>query len=960
MNGIIGKRGIAALLAALMLITASNVCFVSAEPSAGEQPEAESVVAVKTGDYEAYYQKYAEQNAANKGFSVDIINYRADSRTDGKINTDFEGAKGDSLVNKSTDTVNWGITVPADGLYSISVKYYPLTGDGSTMRRDILIDGALPFEEAAGLSFERVWGNENDEPVYDIHGNQIMPFQTETPAWTEKAVCDDSGFFGTALYFYLTAGEHTLTFAGGRGDMVIGSIKFEPKTDAPSYADKKAEYEKKGYKELTEDDVLLIEGEAANRKSDQTMYPQADRSSPTTQPYDHACIIYNTIGSNQWKNVGQWIEWDVEVAEGGLCQIGLHYKQSLKSGDVSVREMTIDGKLPFAEAADLAFAYDSAWQLSYLSDEKGEPYLFYLSPGKHTIRMRVVLGSNAQILSLARECLEELNTIYRKIVVVTGASPDMYRDYKLDALIPDAIEQMGEVMDKLKELEKKIHERNAGGSQNTSDIKRLYDQLEQMTDDTDTIAKRLSNYKDNVSSFGTWINNAMGQPLEVDYIRIDVPGTELGRGEAGMFRMLSHYFKQFLASFSTDYASIGQLDDGQRENITVWMTSGRDQAQILKQLVNSKFTPELNIGVDLQLVSEGTLLPAILAGIGPDVSLGLAQTEPVNMALRGGLLDLKQFSDVDEFCENFYPSSLEPFRFDGGLWALPETLTYPMLFYRTDVIEELGITVDDLSTWDSILSKVLPELQNSSLSFGVLPSINAYLMFLYQKGGDLYDEKGMFAALDSNSAIEAMKDYSMLYTQYGLSLAYDFANRFRSGELPVAIADFTSYNQLSIFAPEIKNLWGMLPVPGTKGADGKVDHTAVGIVTSSVILSQTESPDACWTFLKWWLSSSVQSAYGTLLESVVGSAARYNTANRLSMGSVQWDADIKENLEIQAKWLRERPEVPGGYYTTRLYDFAFRSIVYESEDVREIMNDTNIDINREIENKRVEYQLPLE
>ncbi len=956
MKGNSVKRGIAALVSAALLMSALGTAGVAA--SKNEAPTTQS--AVSTSEYEAYIAKYESLSSAKQEIKVSVESFLPESKTAGKVSADFKGNKGKSLESKAGDSVSYKISVPASALYTLNIRYYPLDGDGSTIRRDVKIDGKLPFAEAEGLTLERIWGNESEEPVYDLLGNQIMPFQTETPQWTNKILCDDSGLLGNELYFYLSAGDHVLTLSGGRGDMQIGGITLSPKKDAVLYEDYKAESEKKGYTALESEDVLLLEGEDASRKSDQTMYPQADRSSPTTQPYDHAAIVYNTIGSNQWKSFGQWIEWDFETEKGGLANIALHYKQSLKSGDVSVRELQIDGVLPFAEAADLAFAYDSAWQLNYLSDKDGNPYEFYLSPGKHTIRLRVVFGSNTEILALARECLAELNSIYRKIVVVTGASPDMYRDYKLDALIPDAIEQMAEVSKKLKELEKMIHKRNSEGSQNTSDIKRLYDQLDQMLDDTDTISKRLKNYKDNVSSFGTWINNAMQQPLEVDYIRIDKPGTKLGKGEAGAFSMLAHYFKQFLASFSTDYASIGQVDAEDNEAITVWMTSGRDQAQILKQLVNSKFTPEQKITVDLQLITEGALLPSLLAGIGPDVSLGLVQTEPVNMALRGALYDLNKFDDIEEFKKNFYHASLEPFMFNGGLWALPETLTYPMLFYRTDVLDELGISVDDLSTWEGVLSNVLPELQNSSLSFGIMPALNNYLLFLNQRGGTLYDEKGMFAELNTNEAISAMKDYSMLYTQYGLSLAYDFANRFRSGEVPVAIADFTSYNQLSIFAPEIKNLWGMLPVPGTKQADGTIDHTAVGIVTGAIILSSAENPDACWRFLKWWLSSDVQTAYGSLLESVVGSAARYNTANRVSMNSVAWDADIKDNLMLQANFLKARPEVPGGYYTTRLYDFAFRSIVYDGEDVREIMNDTTIDINREIENKRVEYQLPLE
>ena len=956
MKGKSVKRGLAALLSAAVLLSAFGANYVVAAPADGES----AVESVPVSDYEAYLAANETDSAAAKEIIITADSLLPESSFTGEVAENFSGQSGKSLSFKAGDKLSFRVSVPSSALYSLTVRYYPLEGDGSTIRRDVLIDGAFPFKEAEGLTLERVWGNESAEPVFDILGNQIMPFQAETPQWTEKTLCDDSGLLGNELYFYLSAGEHTLTLGGGRGDMQMGTITLSPKTEAASYEEYKNSLSAEGHKAIDKSDVLLLEGEDAARKSDQTMYPQADRSSPTTQPYNHARIIYNTIGSNQWKSFGQWIEWDFETEKGGLANIALHYKQSLKSGDVSVRELTIDGELPFAEAADLAFAYDSAWQLSYLSDKEGNPYEFYLAPGKHTVRLRVVFGSNTENLALARECLSELNSIYRKIVVVTGANPDLYRDYKLEALIPDAIEQMGEVSQKLKNLEKMIHKRNSEGSQNTSDIKRLYNQLDQMLDDTDTISKRLKNYKDNVSSFGTWINNSMQQPLEVDYIRIDKPGTKLGRGEAGFFPMLAHYFKQFLASFSTDYASIGQVDAEDNEAITVWMASGRDQAQILKQLINSKFTPENKITVDLQLITEGALLPSLLAGIGPDVSLGLAQTEPVNMALRGALYDLNKFEDIKEVTKDFYPASLEPFTFNGGLWALPETLTYPMLFYRTDVLDELGISVDDLSTWDTVLSNVLPELQNSSLSFGIMPALNNYLMFLNQRGGTLYDEKGYFTTLNTNEAISAMKDYSMLYTQYGLSLAYDFANRFRSGEVPVAIADFTSYNQLSIFAPEIKNLWGMLPVPGTKQADGSIDHTGVGIVTGSIILSSAENPDACWTFLKWWLSASVQSAYGTLLESVVGSAARYNTANKISMSSVAWDADIKDNLMLQASYLKARPEVPGGYYTTRLYDFAFRSIVYDGEDVREIMNDTTIDINREIENKRIEYLLPLE
>ena len=59
----------------------------------------------------------------------------------------------------------------------------------------------------------------------------------------------------------------------------------------------------------------------------------------------------------------------------------------------------------------------------------------------------------------------------------------------------------------------------------------------------------------------------------------------------------------------------------------MWYTAGRDQAQILRQLVDYEFTPESNVSVELKLVAAGSLLPSILAGVGPDVTfLGSADT----------------------------------------------------------------------------------------------------------------------------------------------------------------------------------------------------------------------------------------------------------------------------------------------------------------------------------------------
>lgn len=137
-------------------------------------------------------------------------------------------------------------------------------------------------------------------------------------------------------------------------------------------------------------------------------------------------------------------------------------------------------------------------------------------------------------------------------------------------------------------------------------------------------------------------------------------------------------------------------------------------------------------------MSSGALLPAILADKGPDVVLGVTQDTPVNLALRNALLDLSRLEHIDEAMEAFYPAALVPFRFNGGLYALPETQTFPMLFYRKDILKQLEIPVSDLDRWDTLLGSVLPRLQKDSLSFGMAHSFNHYLTFNFQQGGSLY------------------------------------------------------------------------------------------------------------------------------------------------------------------------------------------------------------------------------
>lgn len=544
-----------------------------------------------------------------------------------------------------------------------------------------------------------------------------------------------------------------------------------------------------------------------------------------------------------------------------------------------------------------------------------------------------------------------MNKIYRRIVTITGPNPDQYRDYQFNKSMPDVLENIKKQADLLKSVEKDLIEISGKSSSATATIRNIYIQLDKMAEKPSTVASLLTSYKNNISSLGTWIENERNQPLDLDWIQLVPADSKLSESEAGFFAMLSHYTKQFLFSFTKSYGQLSKDTD----SLKVWVSDGQDQTNIKKRLANDTFTKETGIKVKYELVAITSLLPATLAGIGPDVVHSLEEANLMNYAFRNAVYNLNNFDDCKEILERFEESSVTPVSFDGNVYGIPETQSYAMLFYRTDILEELGISANHLKTWDDIFKYVLPKIQRSYLYFG-LPT-GSFTMFLYQYGGTLYNDDFTECTIDTSVSVSAFTKYAQVYTEYKQPLSYDFANRFRSGEMPVAIADFTTYNQLILFAPEIKGLWTMAPVPGTVQSDGTINNSAVSVGLAAAIMNKSNKKDEAWEYLKWWSSAQTQKDYARELESTIGPAARYATANIEAKNTIQWDNNIKDALNTQADSLVAIPQVPGGYFTTRYLNFAFRDIVYNNADVRETLIDSVISINSEIKKKRSEFGL---
>lgn len=855
----------------------------------------------------------------------------------------------------------WAVSIPSPGRYTVAVTYDFADDDtDSTEAAEwVLRLGSGEKSVEASLRLDRPWKDVFRADT-DTQGNAYRPQSEQLDSPLTETATGEDGVLPLAME--LAAGEYVLELGAVTGSPWIREVVLRPEDPILSYEEQLAAWKAAGALDAAEDGVKL-EAEQASLKSDQTILPVNDRTSAYTSPYDPNKIVYNTIGGSSWAQEGQWVEWTVEVPEDGLYVLALRFRQNQKNNEISYRALTIDGRIPFQEAACLGFSYDSEFCLAGLGGQ--EPYRFYLTAGTHRIRLEATLGDYATLIEQAGDLINELNRVYREVVMVTGPTPDTLRDYQFPVLIPDTLEDMKALSDRLKEMETTVAALSDGGGEGAAAFERVYFQLDRMTEEPNSIANRLSDYKSTVTSLGTWLTSCRSQPLELDTIQPVQPQTELGSGEPGFFGKLWHYIRQFIGAYQMDYARIGVSDQQVSEEITVWLgtstaagqttSSGRDQAQLIADLTRSLFTPSREIGVNVQLVASGSLLPATLAGKGPDVAMALAQADPMNYALRGAVADLSGFADVDEVCSRFAPGALVPFERGESLYALPETMSYPMMFCRDDILEELGIDPQALDTWDTLLETVLPILQKRYLDIGIPAQMSSYGIFLYQSGGDFYTEDGSQSALDSPAAITAFENFVQLFSDYKFPVTYDFSNRFRSGEMPIAIQDFTAYNQLSVFAPEIDGLWSMREVPGTLREDGTIDRTVTATVTGCAILSASEKKEAAWEFIKWWTEADAQERYSRELETLLGSAARNPTANLEAMEKISWSRQNQEAMERQREFVRAIPEVPGGYFTSRHFDFAFRRVVNDGDEAKESLYQAIKDINHELASKQKEF-----
>lgn len=951
------RRGGLLLLCAAILLAGAGTPALPAAAAPGEEGDASGGAAA--------YPEAAEWPDAEEDMVIAAASFIAEEGSGVEKIDSLEGRSGLVKWESQTGSLTYEVRIPKDAVYNLCFTYRQLPCRGNPISLGVRIDGAYPFEGMEALELPRLWTNDGEVRI-DSAGNEFTARQVELSVFQTQPLRDPEGVETQPYAFRLAAGIHTITLEMQEEAFLLESLVLRAPERPKAYSQVR---EQQAGSPAYTGEPIRIQGEDAGVKTSNAMPALADGRDASLTPASVGKTRINYIGSSRWSSPNETLSWTVEVPETGLYKLAFKFKQSELLNGISYRRLTVDGAAPFAEAQSIPFGYGTGWQFQEYQGEDGEPYLLYLEKGTRTLELAVTLSETAEVYGRLEELTTRLGDLYLNIAMITGENPDPNRDYDLFRQIPGFNETLTDIRDRLAALTEDI--RRTTGKRSSSivaaadNMRRV---LESMLSNPYTAQQYKTDYYTTYTSLCSWLYDMKSMPLSLDEIVLAAPDYVFGRETASFLESAGFAIQRFFYSFQNDYRVLS-ADSGDGPQIKLWVNWGRDQTQILDALIQESFTPETGIHVNLEIVNAG-IIKGILSGSPPDLSLHMARTEPINLAMRGALVDLKQFGDYESVMERFQPGAGLPYEYQGGSYALPDTQSFYVLFYRTDIFQTLGLKAPE--TWDEFLDAAVT-IQRSNMNVWIpytritttttvntgIGGLSLFPSLMLQNGQPLYTEGLDGAALDQTGAVQTFTDWIELYTRYKFPREANFYNRFRVGTMPMGIDVYTQYQTLTAAAPEIRDCWTIAPVPGVRQEDGSIRRTVSGAGTGAGILKDTGAQDAAWEFLKWWTRADIQAAYSNNVESLLGVVGRTASATVEALSGMAWRTEDLDVILEQWAQVEELPELPGGYYLSRALDQAFWNVTNGTASPKDSITEWNRIADNEIKRKIREYSALL-
>ena len=855
------------------------------------------------------------------------------------------------LTLKTGESGEVSFTVPEDGQYEIWLRYKNLTQSSLPTEIMISVDGMLPFYEMRRVKLSSLWVDDGVFPV-DRYENEVAAMPHAADVVQEKGIQDSTGRTDVPFLFELKAGQHTLSFDVQDGQIELSGLSLRAPERVPAYQGQAAEGNQ----------LIVIEAEKIFSRNESSIRGAGEFNAALT-PYEVEKRRINHLDGASFDTAGDTVTYQFTVAETGWYYMDFHYRQSVKADFPVFVDILIDGHLPSDAARQVPFDYATSFTDKIVM--AGDSYQsFYLTEGQHTLSLRINAAILTPVYEMIDRVLSEINGLSLEVVRLSGGITDKYRDYELLTYIPNLVEILTGWAEQCEAQVEYVKGYSSNGSGSSfSNLTLCADQLRRLADKPEDLPRRLSELSTGSNSASRMLAQQLQDmalnDLAIDQIVFFQTEADIPRRIGGL-ESFGKDISRFFTSFSAQDYSAGSGKDG---HLQVWMGRSRQYVELLQNMIDTQFTPETGIEVDLSLMPDANkLVLANAAGTAPDAVIGLQYVVPSYLNIRGALYDLTEFEDFGEVAQRFSSGLFIPYTLGDGVYAMPETVNFWVMFYRTDILNALSIQVPDNM---EEVKMILPELQRRNMNFyyptagmAGMKVFPGTLPLILQSGGSIYSDYVGDTTLDSEISLKGFREMTELFTVYNMPTdvpSPGFYQQFRDGTLPIGITDLATYNLLLNAAPELDGLWDIALFPGLINEDGEVERWTTGGAETMAIMSGTDMPQEAWEFLKWWSSDEIQSQFGSQLQSTYGSEYIWPTANTEAFSSLPLKSDHKMVIMDQMEWMTEAPWVLGTYMLERELSNAFISVTVDGVEARRAMDTAVKRINRETYRKLEEF-----
>ena len=886
-------------------------------------------------------------------FPIDKALSQGDAGLLTKDNYEYANQVADVSVG---DELHLTINVPQTAQYWMGFDYLSYDQSILPIEFALMVDGDYPFYEARNLSFETTWVQDSETSV-DRYGNEIVTMPDKLIQWENKALSDASYRYSQPLSIELTQGVHELVIAVSEGNFLLGNLYLQKPLTVPAYT---------GSQKAEGDELIIIQGEDFYLRNDSSIHATGEYDS-AVDPLSATETVLNTVDSASFKTAGQTITWSFRVDKAGYYYLAMNYKQSDKNEFPVFLDWEIDGEIPNTAFQSWQAEYTTKYRTTTLQDSDGNNLSVFLEEGYHTISATISADNLRYALEQVDEIMNGINDLSLEVTKVAGTNKDKYRDLRLTRYIPDVQTRIYDWVDRLYELAEFgtqfVDEDDPEDVAAFAYLIIAAKQLKTLGDEPNELIYRVDELSTSQNSINTQIANFIDlinrNNLSIDRLYVYQEDAKLPK-KLGFFQGIWLSVQRFANSFFGTSYSASNTDDS---HLQVWVNRPRQYVEIMQKMIDEQFTTQTGIEVDLSLMTDANkLVLANASGDTPDIATGINYSIPFELGIRGALVDLTKFDNYQEVFGRYNEGILVSSVIGDGLYSLPETMNFYVMFYRSDILEKLGLKAPD--TLQDLIA-MLPDLQMRGLnvyyptaSMMAMRNFHGTTPIIFQYGGSLYGETALDITANDEASIEGITALTELFTIYDLPVDVpNFYQHFRNGDLPIGIADFNSYNLILNAAPEIANSWEIALIPGLLDEEtGEVLRYCSGGAESTVMFSSNdEREQQAWEFMDWWSSAEVQAEFGQMLQIMYGDEYIWPTANLEAFGNLPYPTAHKDVIMEQASNILEAPRLLGSYMMERELSNAFNDIVVQGKTLRSRIDDMIKLVDRETERKLEEF-----